>query len=197
MSSTRSIETEPSLGAALQRVCSEFVDVGAALEGAVEETTETVPAPFDQLLCHSNHMTTTLGGFFGVPVCLRVLREQRTDTHYCREILLTAGPEGPVVEFGIARVNFGCAPDAVREEILEKQTPLGDILIAHQVLRTIRPLWFLEAPKGSLVRYFGTDGPAHGRVGTIYFHNEPAIELLEVVMDRRADLGAAGDSLHA
>ncbi len=186
--SHQSIECEPSLAAALRRVCAGFDDVGASLAAAVEETAQSMPAPFDQLLCHSNHMTTTLGGFFGVPVCLRVLSERRSADDYCRQILLTAGPDGPVVEFGIARVNLAFAPEAVRDAILEKRTPLGDILIAHQVLRTIRPLWFLRAPAGSLVRYFGADQPAHGRVGTIYFHNEPAIELLEVVMDRRSEL---------
>jgi hypothetical protein len=73
----------------------------------------------------------------------------------------------------------------VRDEILRKQMPLGAILIKHDVLRRIKPRWFIRCPAtGPLMRLFGrpsTPEDAYGRIGTIYCNDEPAIELIEIV----------------
>ena len=72
----------------------------------------------------------------------------------------------------------------VRDEIRAKRAPLGDILIRHNVLRRISPRWYFRFPGHTPVaQAFGeTGGDVYGRVGTIYCNEEPAIDLLEVVM---------------
>ncbi|MCZ6815677.1 MAG: hypothetical protein O7F76_03135 [Planctomycetota bacterium] len=150
------------------------------------ETVESaaVPVPFDDLLVHHRHMTTTLESFHKRPVELRVLQHKQDGDLYSREILLTLSGTDRVVEFGIVQLDLGLVSDAVRAQIMERQTPLGDILIRHNVLRRIEPRWYFrffgDCP---LLRHFGPEHPSvvYGRVGTIYCDHEPAIELLEVV----------------
>jgi hypothetical protein len=103
---------------------------------------------------------------------------------YSRKILLTAGPGGPIVEYGLVRLNFRYMAPEVGSEIREGQTPLGAILMAHQVLRRIEPRWYMRfAASSAMMRWFGADqsAEAYGRIGTIYCNGEPAIELLEIV----------------
>lgn len=178
--------------AALRDVCAGFHAPDAAwIRRCRPMAAGAVPPPFDRLLVHGEHMTSTLGAFHGREVALRVLREQAGDGRYAREILLTAGDGGPVVEYGIARSNLACMPEAVRREIEAKAAPLGDILARHDVLRAIRPLWFFEIPaEAEIVRHFGAARgrarPVCGRVGAIYLAGQRAIELLEVVVGRAA-----------
>lgn len=103
---------------------------------------------------------------------------------YCRRIVLTLSGADRVVEFGVVRIDLAFTSPAVRERIIERKTPLGDILIGHEVLRRIEPRWYLKV-EGSCPLLTGAntlgDGAAFGRVGTIYCHGAPAIELLEIV----------------
>lgn len=146
-----------------------------------------VPAPFDRLLVHNEHMTTRLTAFHGEPVALEVLEDRHVGDTYQRKILLTVG-QGHVVEVGVVRIHLNFTSDEVRNEILSKKTPLGDILIQHNVLRRIEPKWFFrfEGP-AALTAAFDreVDGPLYGRVGVIHCDGEPAIELLEVVAGDR------------
>jgi hypothetical protein len=182
--------------AALRQVCAGFHEADAAWHARCQWIPgDDVPAPFDRLLVHGEHMTATHAAFYGREVVLRVLREDVSDGHYAREIVLTAGADGPVIEYGIARVSFACVPDGVRREIEAKAAPLGDILIRHDVLRTIRPLWFLAIPAdAAIMRHFAGAGrgAAYGRVGAIYLAERRAIELLEVVVDARFSRATEG-----
>ena len=148
-----------------------------------------VPAPFDELLVHTDHMTTRLAAYHGGPVTLRVLDERREGDLYRRKIVLTPEGSESVIEFGIVRIDLSFVPDAVRSAIVGQSAPLGDILIRHSVLRRIDPRWFVKFTVGSpLVATCGwnDEGDVYGRVGTIYCNDQPAIELLEVVTGRRA-----------
>lgn len=150
---------------------------------------DEVPSPFDGLLVHHEHMTTSLQRYHGVPVELEVLDELTNGDVYHRKILLTAQGTDHVVEVGVARINLGCTTDDVRAEIRKRETPLGDILIRHNVMRRIEPKWFFRFERpGPLLAAFDRpiEGPVYGRVGIIYFDEEPAIELLEVVTPDRA-----------
>ncbi|HPF38280.1 MAG TPA: hypothetical protein P5081_12085 [Phycisphaerae bacterium] len=146
-----------------------------------------VPAPFDQLLVHNEHMTSRLGAYHGERVALEVLEDRRNGDTYQRKILLTVA-NSHVVEVGVVRIHLNHTADDVREEILSKKTPLGDILTQHNVLRRIEPKWFLrfDGP-ATLWSAFdrSLDGPLYGRVGVIHCDGEPAIELLEVVAGDR------------
>jgi hypothetical protein len=72
----------------------------------------------------------------------------------------------------------------VRAEIIAGETPLGRILIKHDVLRRIEPTGFLRVVPGpALMKQFGLAEPAptFGRLAYIHCNDQPAIELLEVV----------------
>ena len=74
--------------------------------------------------------------------------------------------------------------DVVRKEILAKESPLGEILIRHNVHRRIKPRWFMRFPaRGPILSFFGDAGglDLYGRIGTIYCDEKPAIDLLEIV----------------
>jgi hypothetical protein len=133
-------------------------------------------------------MTVELERHHGAPVRVHVLEEHLDGDIYTRKISLTpAGQDSKVVEWGIVRLDFRYMAPAVRDEILRKELPLGAILIKHDVLRRIKPRWFLRFPPGGPVLSLFGDAqaaqPAYGRVGTIYCNGEPAIELLEIVVN--------------
>lgn len=171
---------------ALRHVCADFHADDADLPAACALISpEQVPPPYDQLLVHREHMTTTLGGFFGQAVKLGVLRQRTDDRIYAREITLTLPSDGRVVEYGIARIHLDAVPPSARDEILTQQTPLGDILIARNMLRTITPRWFLRLnPTDTLERILGAEvRAAYGRIGVIELSGRTAIELLEIVLN--------------
>ncbi len=107
---------------------------------------EQMPAVYRTLLDHQNHMTVTVERHHGSPVDVRVLATQITGDDYARKILLTRKTDGQVVQFGIMRLNFRYVDDEVRREVESQKTPLGRILIEHDVLRVIhlRRLWKVQ-----------------------------------------------------
>jgi hypothetical protein len=143
-----------------------------------------IPHPADALLVHHEHMTEVLHRRYARPVDVHVLDERLDGTGYTRKVKLTPAGAGPVVEWGVVRLDFRYMSDAVRDEILAKQSPLGAILINHNVHRRIKPRWFMRFPgRGPTLTWFGDTGEQdlYGRIGTIYCDEEPAIELLEIV----------------
>jgi len=145
---------------------------------------DAVPPPYHGLLVHEHHMTVTVEAHHGGLVDVRVLDRQRTGEYYARKILLALQSTGRVVQFGLVRVNFRyCAP-AVRAEIESEATPLGRVLIRHNVLRRIEPTAYLRVvPSPALMGWFGLDRPrpTYGRLAYIHCDEQPAVELLEIV----------------
>jgi len=143
-----------------------------------------MPEPYRELLAHTEHMTVTVEQFHNSPVDVHVHKTLITPTHYARKISLTRSSDGRVVQFGIMRVNLSMLPAEVRREIEAQQTPLGRILIEHDVLRKIHlmSLWRVE-PGADLCSIFGLAAPetTYGRAAVIDCNGEPAIELLEIV----------------
>lgn len=153
--------------------------------GRFEEVSpEEVPELSRQLLWHDQHMTVTVEEHHQVAVDVRVLNTHVTPTHYSRRIVLTRQSDERVVQFGIVRLNVDFLGSKVREEIERQQTPLGRILIQHNVLRHVRPLslWRIE-PGPDLQKLFelGNEATCYGRTALIYCNGLPAVELLEVV----------------
>jgi chorismate-pyruvate lyase len=153
--------------------------------GTFEEVPrDQVPPPYRELLVHEHHMTVTVEAYHGSPVDVRVVRKKITPTRYARLILLARQSDGAVVQFGIMRVNFAYLDDEVRKRIESESTPLGRILIEHDVLREIRlfSVWKV-APGPDLRRLFGLTSPqtTYGRTAIIDLNGEPAVELLEIV----------------
>jgi chorismate-pyruvate lyase len=154
---------------------------GTRLEARVVDASE-VPEPYHGLLVHEHHMTVTVEAFHGGPVDVRVLRERHDAPWYSREILLHHQASGRVVQSGIVRLDLRQVSAEVAEAILRGDTPLGRVLINHNVLRRIELTALLSLPPSPRLReWFGSDRPAYGRLAIIHCDEAPAVELLEVV----------------
>ena len=139
---------------------------------------------FRMLLAHDSHMTVTVERFHNGPVDVRVLDTKLTGEHYSRKILLARQSDGGVVQFGIMRLDFSTVSPEVRREVESQKTPLGRILINHNVHREVHltKLWKVT-PGDELRQIFGMQPGqiTYGRTAVIHCDGEPAIELLEIV----------------
>lgn len=144
---------------------------------------DQVPEPYRRLLAHHAHMTVTMEAHQRSPIDLRIVDKVRRGHLYARRVLLASARTGRIVQFGIMRFDFRCCSEAVRNEILRERTPLGYILIRHNLLRRIdvHTLFRVHA-RGELARLFGLSQPAetYGRLATIFCDEQPAVELLEI-----------------
>ncbi|MCI0740658.1 MAG: hypothetical protein L0Y72_16540 [Gemmataceae bacterium] len=153
------------------RAC-ESVDAGA------------VPEPYQTLLVHEHHMTVTVEAHHGSLVDVRILDRKHEGDVYARKILLALQSDGKIVQFGLMRVQLQYCSPQVRAEIVAGQTPLGRILINHNVLRRIEPTAYLRITPGpAMMQWFGLaePTPTYGRLAIIHCDGQPAIELLEIV----------------
>ncbi len=181
---------------ALSEMCTAVGVSDETLESGAAVTAAELPWAFGELLAHHGHMTPKLTAFHGGPVSLDVLTHVQEGAVYSRQVVLQASGNGAVVEFGIVRLSLAVVSDEVRAAIVERKSPLGDILNRYDVLTRVEPKWFLRfEPSGLLAECFnGMAGEAlYGRIGIIYFHEQPAVELLEIVTDRRATDGIRAD----
>jgi chorismate-pyruvate lyase len=145
---------------------------------------EAVPPPYHDLLVHHHHMTVTVEAHHGELVDVSILARRLDGDFYTRKILLALQGSGRVVQFGIARVHLNYCSDAVRETIVAGRTPLGRILIQHNVLRVVEPTAFLRVHAGpALTKWFapGKPRPTYGRLAVIHCDGREAIEVLEIV----------------
>jgi len=143
-----------------------------------------VPPPYYGLLVHEHHMTVTVEAHHGSLVDVRLLARRHDGDSYARKILLALQSNGRIVQFGIARVNLRYCTAAVRAEILAARTPLGRILVQHNILRRIEPTAFLRVfPGPAMMEWFGLKRtrPTYGRLAYIHCDGQPAIQLLEIV----------------
>ncbi|MBS0208588.1 MAG: hypothetical protein JSS27_06495 [Planctomycetes bacterium] len=149
-----------------------------------EVSLQSMPDTYRQLLAHTSHMTVSVEEHHHSPVDVRVLAKRETPTHYSRLISLARQSDGRIVQFGIVRINFAYMSDEVQREIRAESTPLGRILINHNVHRRVRlvGLWRV-IPGRALTAIFGIDQPlvTYGRTAIIECNGEHAIELLEIV----------------
>ena len=85
---------------------------------------------------------------------------------------------------GLFASTPGYLSEEVRSEIEAEETPLGRVLIEHNVLRRVElgKLWEV-IPDEELQRHFNMDSTAvtFGRTAIIHCDGEPAIELVEIV----------------
>lgn len=155
----------------------EFHAVGAA-------ETPSLPAAPVKLLDHNHHMTVTVEAHHGCPVNVKVLSEFDTGQHYCRKILLTRSSDDAVVQFGIVRLDMSVLSEEIQAQIREKQTPLGRILISHDVMRAVKLDRIYQITMGDeLAGHFekAAGEVCFGRTAWMFLAGKPAIELLEIV----------------
>lgn len=153
--------------------------------GEFEEVTEAdLPAAYQTLLSHHDHMTVTVEAWHNSLVDVRVLEEHREQDHYARKILLALQRDGKVVQYGIMKINLSDLPEIVRLEIESQALPLGRIMIRHHLMRAVElcKLWRVN-PSEELRLHLKLeqDQIVYGRTARILVSGEPAVELLEIV----------------
>ncbi|QDT09702.1 hypothetical protein [Planctomycetes bacterium K23_9] len=147
-------------------------------------STDTVPAPFDTLLNHNEHMTVTVESFYGDKVTVDVHRTAYDGDWYAREITLATEKTGRIVQYGIVRLNTKSLDPVVWQRIESQEVPLGRVLIEHNVLREVQlcELWRVTAGQSlSELLHVPVGETVYGRTALIFCDGEPAIELLEIV----------------
>ncbi len=163
-----------------------------SIEGAARElgdftevASESMPVKFQQLLAHNEHMTVAIESFHRCPVSVQVLQSRTADSTYIREILLRRTTDQQVVQYGIVRLQLGALSEAPRQAILSEKIPLGRVLIEHNVLREVElvDLWrIVVGHKLSKLLQVEIGSITYGRTAMIYFSDQPALELLEIVV---------------
>jgi len=157
---------------------------GARLVRAAEHVPGAlIPPPYKEMLVHEHHMTVTMEEYYESPVEVRIVDQVDTDGLYCRKIVLLKAGTSQVVQFGIVRFNFRYVTDEVRDEIVAGQTPLGRVLINHNVLRHIDLGAIVRVTAGeelSDLLQMEPGGVTYGRLATIFCNQHPAVDLLEI-----------------
>jgi chorismate-pyruvate lyase len=169
---------------ALDHLAGLFYSQVAELGTFEEVLAEAVPEPYRRLLAHHEHMTVTVERHHGCKVDVEVLAAEQGGDYYWRKIVLHRQSDGRVVLFGIPRLNLRLVDEAVRREILSQKTPLGRVLIEHNVLREVQlASLYRITPGPELMRLMGlTEAKTlYGRTAFIYCDGFPAVELLEIV----------------
>ena len=182
--------THHTLTPELETLTRLFYDNPADLGEFSEVTAGDLDQGYCQLLAHNAHMTVTVEAFHGSAVNVRVLDRRLTATHYARKILLARSSDQAVVQFGIMRINLAYLEPRVADEIRREQTPLGRVLIQHNVLTNVQlfGLWRVIAAR-ELAGYF-SEPPGvttFGRTALIHCNGAAAVELLEIVAPLRAN----------
>jgi chorismate-pyruvate lyase len=178
------VSPHPRVVPELDSLVALFYDAPDWLGNFAEVQAADMPPVYQGLLAHNHHMTVTVEQRHGSLVDVHVLAAMQQGHHYARKILLTRRLDGRVVQFGIVRIDLSFLGNEVRREIESQSTPLGRILIEHNVLREVElfKLWRV-APGEDLCRLFNvavTDF-TYGRTALIHCNGQPAIELLEIV----------------
>lgn len=152
-------------------------------ERAEHVSSASLPEPYKSLLAHYHHMTVTMEEYHKTSVDVTVLDQRLDENVYSRQILLSKSGTDDVVQFGIVRFNFDYVTQAVKDEILAGEIPLGRVLINHNVLRHVdlgAVLRITAGPGLSKAMKIEPGQITYGRLATIFCNQQPAIDLLEV-----------------
>lgn len=169
---------------ALAELCSGFVGSHQLRHDCQAVAPDDIPQPFRTLLVHEKHMTLTLTAHYGAFLELNVREMHYEGSLYSRKISLTIPRDHEVVEYGLIRLDLRYVPQTVWPEIFQQRTPMGELLLRHNILQRVQPKWFLRLEaQSSVLSWIGakTACPLFGRLGTIYCNGEPAVEVLEIV----------------
>lgn len=160
-----------------------FGDSDSLIARAEHIPSAATPEPYKSMLVHDQHMTVTMERYHQTTVDVRVLARGQIGDIYARKIILLKHNTNVPVQFGIVRFNLNYVTEPVRREILSEQTPLGRILIEHNVLRHIDLGAILEitaGPQLAELLNMPVGGKTYGRLATIFCNHQPAVDLLEI-----------------
>lgn len=114
----------------------------------------TVPAPYQELLVHDHDMTSALEGFHGEPIALEILQSEQHDDLYLREVVLHGASSGRPVEYGVIEILLDSFPDDLRQLILDGLLPLGQILNESGLPYRSEPQGYFSVPSDDLGHLF-------------------------------------------
>jgi len=143
-----------------------------------------MPQPYRQLLDHTQHMTVTVEAYFNDAVDVEVHEVARHGPQYARKITLRLRHGTKVVQYGLIGVDLDALDVDVAAEIVAGETPLGRVLIEHDVLRVVEPVQFLRvALPADLAAVMGVPAGSvtYGRLGLISADGRPAIRVAEIL----------------
>jgi len=144
-----------------------------------------LPATYQGLLAHDDHMTVTVEAFHDSLVDVQVLQQHDDPPYYARTSLLTRRTDGDSVKFGLMRIRLDILSNAVRNDVLAGKMPLGRVLIRHHVLRHVQlcQLWRVD-PGEELRKHLdlSADTSIYGRTAKILVEGQPTVELLEIAL---------------
>jgi chorismate-pyruvate lyase len=143
-----------------------------------------IPEPYRHLLVHDRHMTVAMETHHLCKVKVRVLQSCREDGWYARQIVLAKENTQQVVLGGIVRIHLSMLDEEVQAGILSEGTPLGHVLIDHEVLRHIEVQRYLVIDGGPAMAVwpgFERSPKVYGRLGILHCDCQPAIELFEIL----------------
>lgn len=175
------LESEIDLDTLVSLFFDDASPIGEFRQVAAAELRE----PFQTLLNHESHMTVTVERHHQSPVNVEVLDTRRDGSFYSRKILLNRQSDNGVVQFGIVSIDTNALQPNIFEEIAQQKTPLGRILINHDVLRDVHLNNLYQISAGpELAKHFGiAEGETvAGRTAIIDCDGKPAIGLLEIVI---------------
>lgn len=178
------MDTADSAKVELETLIGLFFSDRSELGQFRETVAGEIPEPYRSLLAHEFHMTVTVEKFHSSSVDVKVLASRKDDLLYSRKILLTRQSDDRVVQYGIVRLNFAVLDEQVVKEIESEATPLGRILINHNILRRVKLLSLYEidcGPELAKEMQVSPGSKVFGRTALIYLNEKPAIELLEIV----------------
>jgi len=144
---------------------------------------DQMPADYRTLLAHQDHMTVALENYHDTPVSVNVLDEWRDETSYARTSVLSRQSDGAVVQFGIMRIWLTDLPQQAQAEITGRKSPLGRVLIEHNLLREVEPISLCGiAPGPVLIENLKLTGnrSIFGRSAQILVDERPTVQLLEI-----------------
>jgi len=144
---------------------------------------DEMPVGYRSLLAHAEHMTVSLESYHDSLVDVRAVDEWRDAASYARSSLLSRQSDGAIVQFGIMRIWLGDLPASAQQQITGKQSPLGRVLIEHNLLREVEviSLWRIEpAPALKQLLQLGDSQPIYGRSAQILVEERPTVQLLEI-----------------
>ncbi len=144
---------------------------------------EATPEPYHRMLVHEHHMTISMESFHDCTVDVEVMASRFEDGLYLRKIRLHKSGTKNAIQFGYVRFNLDYVTEKVRAEILAEKTPLGRVLIQHNVFRHVdlgAILRFTAGPGMAEYLNMNAGQTTYGRLATIFCNGVPAIDLLEV-----------------
>lgn len=167
----------------LKSLTSLFPEQSPLFEKAEHVPSALVPEPYKKLLAHDHHMTLAMEEHHNCTVDVKIIDRKEDRGCYCRKIVLTKKGTDKVVQFGIVKFDFQYVTEAVKNEIIQGEIPLGRILINHNVLRHIDLGAILKITAGPALAEYLQIEPGevtYGRLATIFCNGQPAVDLLEI-----------------